>query len=352
MLTLTRRAALLAGLGLSLALPLALPLAPAAAQERTAIRFTLDWKYQGIHSWYFVAQEKGYFRDEGLDVTIDQGEGSAATVTRIMSGAYDAGFGDINAIIQQAAQKPAEAPVMVYHIYNRPPFAVLTKADSGITGLKDLVGKTVGGPAGSAATRLLPGLLERNGIDPAAVGVLNMQPNLQEQMLIRGEVAASLVFNVTSYVNLIQQGQDPDAGFRWIPYADHGLDLYSNGVMVSQALAREKPEAVKGLVRAINRAILDAMADPEAAVRALTAVEPLVDARSELRRLRFAFDSMMITPETRRIGLGDVSDERLARSIEVIAEAYKLPSRPAPGRVFDRAFLPLPAERRATPTTG
>ena len=150
MLTLTRRAALLAGFGLALAM------SSATAQTPTPIRFTLDWKYQGIHSWYFVAQDKGYFRDEGLDVTIDQGEGSAATVTRIMSGAYDAGFGDINAVIQQAAQKPADAPVMVYQVYNKPPFSVLTKADSGIDSVKELAGQKVGGPAGSAATRLLP----------------------------------------------------------------------------------------------------------------------------------------------------------------------------------------------------
>ena len=90
---LTRLAAIAAGLMLMLA--------PAAAQEK--IKFTLDWKLQGIHAWYYWAADKGYFKAEGLDVIIDQGEGSAATVTRIMGGAYDAGFGDMNAVIQNAA---------------------------------------------------------------------------------------------------------------------------------------------------------------------------------------------------------------------------------------------------------
>ena len=80
--------------GLAL-LALAASAGSALAQE-TTIRFTLGWKTQGSDSAFFVARDKGYYKAEGLNVVIDQGEGSGATVTRIMGGAYDAGFGDIN----------------------------------------------------------------------------------------------------------------------------------------------------------------------------------------------------------------------------------------------------------------
>ena len=106
----------------------ALLLSLGAAQAQEKIKFTLDWKLQGLHAWFYWAADKGYFKAEGLDVTIDQGEGSAATVVRIMGGAYDAGFGDMNAIIQNAATRP-DVPVMVYMIYSKAPLALLMKAD-------------------------------------------------------------------------------------------------------------------------------------------------------------------------------------------------------------------------------
>jgi NitT/TauT family transport system substrate-binding protein len=200
-----RTAMLLATLGLAIA-----GAYPASSQAPTTIKFTLDFKLQGIHAWYYVAQQKGYFQAEGLNVIFDQGEGSAVTVTRIMSGAYDAGFGDINAIIQQAANKPGEQPVMVYQIYNRPPFVLVTKANGPIKTLKDVAGKKLGGPAGSATLKLFPQFARINGIDTSGISFLNMAPTLQEQMLVQDQIEGTLVFNVTSYINLLQQKQDPE----------------------------------------------------------------------------------------------------------------------------------------------
>ncbi|MCR6480330.1 ABC transporter substrate-binding protein [Variovorax sp. ZS18.2.2] len=342
----SRRAAVVAvsaALGASLA---ALPMRESRAQSLTPIKFVLDWKLQGIHAWYYLAEDRGYFAAEKLAVAIDQGDGSAAAVTKVMAGAYDAGFGDVNAIVQNAAARPGAAPVMVYMIYNRAPFALIVKSGSPIRTLKDLEGRTLGSPAGGAALRMFPLMAARNGVDASKVKWTNMAPNLQEQMMLKDHVEGSAVFSVTSYMNLVAQGVDPDKDIRWFHYGDHGVDLYGNGVLVSRQFLKDKPQAVAGLVRAIHKGLRDTVADPDAAIAALMKREPLLNAALEKRRLLYTLRTVMLTPEVAANGMGDVNDARMARAIGQVREAFELASAPAAGEVFDRRFLPPLAERK------
>jgi NitT/TauT family transport system substrate-binding protein len=317
---------------------------PALAQE-TTIKFTLGWKTQGSDAAFFYAKDKGFFKEEGLNVVIDQGEGSGATVTRIMSGAWDAGFGDVNAIIQNASTRPEESPVMVYMLWNQPPFAIVAKKTSGINSIKDFEGRTLGGAQGTPTTRLLPVFIKKNGLASDKIKVSNMAPNLQEPMLIKGDIDAALVFNITSYFNLVLNRQEPDKDFNWFQFGDFGLDLYSNGVIVSKKLIASNPKAVAGLVRAVNKAVIAIGKDQNAGMASVAAFDNMVDIPVEKRRLNYSFDKLIVSSEMKEIGVGDVKDDRMTRAIGMVVEGYDLKRVPEAKEIFSREFLP-PREDR------
>ena len=231
-----------------------------------------------------------------------------------MSGTYNAGFGDINAIIQNAATKPSEAPVMVYMLYNRAPFALITKADSPIKSLKDVEGKTLGSPAGGASLKVFPALAKKNGIDDKKVNWLNMAPNLQEQMLLSGQVQASAVFTATSYMNLVAQRIDPDKDIRWFYYGDYGLDLYSNGVMVSPQLIKERPQAVTGMVKG-HQPCLEGMRRP---TRRLHGQHDETRAADQPRDREAAHDLYLEEPDAHTGSRGDRHGRRQGRPPDTI----------------------------------
>jgi NitT/TauT family transport system substrate-binding protein len=319
-----------------LALPLGLA-TPADAQ--TKLKLVLNWKYQGPQGMFFLADDRGYFKAEGLEVTLDQGNGSGAAVPLVANGTYDVGFGDINALIELAGRKPEDAPVAVYVMFNQPPFTVAVKAESPIKSPKDFEGKTLGGAANDAALKLFPALCKFAKIDCSKVNITNMQPNLREQMLMQGQVDG-----VFGYVNTIRFSAKlmgvEDKQLRYINYGDYGMDLYSNGLIVSKKLVKEKPEAVRGLVRAINKGLIDSLKDIDAAVAAVAKREPLIKVPVERDRFEATLKEEMNHPEIARIGLGNVDPVRLKKSIDILVEAYALPRTPSIDEIFIGAFLP------------
>jgi NitT/TauT family transport system substrate-binding protein len=233
-------------------------------------------------------------------------------------------------------------------IYNNAPFVLAAMKDGPIKTIADLEGHSLGSPAGSAALALMPTIESINHIDPKTVKIVNMAPNLLEQMLAKKQVDVGVTYNITTYMNLFAMHVDPETEVRWFYFKDFGIDLYSNGVMVSKALLRDKPDAVRGLVRAINHAIKDVAANPDEGIAAVAEREPLLDRKIEKLRMLYAFKTLMDTPEVKANGLGDVTDAKLASSIDLITKTFALPRRPESSEIFDRSFLPPKSERETT----
>jgi NitT/TauT family transport system substrate-binding protein len=303
----------------------------------------LNWKYQGPQGMFFLAQDKGYFKAEGLDVTLDQGSGSGAAVPLVANGTYDVGFGDINALIELAARRPDDAPIAVYVMFNQPPFTVAVKSDSPIKSPKDFEGKTLGGAANDGALKLFPALCGIAKIDCAKVKILNFQPNLREQMLMNGQVDGAF-----GYVNTIRFSAKlmgvQENQIRFINYGNYGMDLYSNAIIVSKKLVKDNPKAVAGLIRALNKGMIDALKDIDGAVAAVAKREALIKVPVERERFIQTLKDEMNHPEIAKIGLGNVDPARLKKSIDILVTANKLPRTPAVGEIFTPAFLPPAAD--------
>ena len=328
---------------LALVLGVAVASMPSSAAE-LKVRFTLDWIPQSSHGLFFIALYDGFYKAEGLDVTFDPGKGSADAVRRIVSGAYDMGFPDINALIQYNAKNPDKMIQEVMMGYEQPPFSIFTMKKSNITHPRQLVGKSLGAPVFDASYKLFPAFAKAIGIDPNAVIKKNMDPRLREPMLIRGEVDSISGHVFSSMLNLKAAGVK-ESEVRYFMYGDYGMDSYANGIAVSPKFMKEHPDAVKGFIRATIKGAREMILHPEKAVAAVKRFEPLINEDIERDRLRLAVNCCILTPNVKKYGYGGVDMERLERSIGQAALAFGLKSQPKASDMFNASFLPPASER-------
>jgi len=317
----------------------------AVAADPVKLKFTLDWKFEGPLAIYLMADAKGYFKAEGLDITIDTGTGSAGAVNRVASGAYEAGIADINSVIEFDVKNPAQAMKAVYMSYNFPPYGIFALKKSGIAKPEDLKGKKLGAPGFDAARATWPAFAAKVGVAADSVTWTSMDPPLREPMLIRGDVDAISGFSFTSILNLEAAGAKPE-DLVVFNYSDYGVKLYGNAIIVSPKFAKEHPDAVKGLIAATVKATKEAITDPAATVKYIKPRDPLADEALELKRLKMALAASIVTPDVKEDGLGAIRADRLTASIDELAAALKLASKPKAEDVFDASFLPPAADRK------
>jgi NitT/TauT family transport system substrate-binding protein len=316
---------------------------PAAAQ--TSIKFSLDGRLEGLAATFFLPQDRGYFKAEGLDVTVDEATTALEPITRVASGAYDMALADINTLIKYRDQHPSPPVKGVFMLYNRPPFAVVARRSRGITEPKDLEGKKLGAPPTGITFGEWPLFAKLNNIDVAKVAIETIGIPVRAPMLAAGQIDAALGYSFRLYVDLKDRGVPVD-DIVLMEMANYGLKLYGNTIIINPKFAAEKPEAVRAFLHAFLQGLKDIIRRPADAVESVVRRDDTVKREVELERLRMAIRDNIVTPEVRANGFGAVDPTRLAESIDQIGLIYTFKAKPKPEDVFDASFLPPLHERK------
>ncbi len=314
----------------------------AAQAADTPLKFQLDWRFEGPAALFVHPEQKGYFKQAGLDVNVEAASGAGA-IQRVASGTHDLGFADLAALMEFHANNPDAPikPVAIMVIYNTTPASVMALKKSGITKAADLTGKKMGAPIFDAGRRTFPIFAQANGV--GEVQWSTMEPQLRETMLARGDLDAVTGYTFTSLLNLEARGIKRE-DVVVLPYATHGVQLYGNVIIASPRLIAEKPEAVRAFLKAFARGAREGIANPEAAIASMKAKDGLVNVPQEVKRLKLTIETAIDSKGAREEGFGQLRTERLARMAEQVAKAYATKNPVPANAVWNGSFLPSMAE--------
>ncbi len=318
----------------------------AASAADTDVKFSLDFKFEGPSAPFLVPIDKGYYKAEGLNVTVDTASGSLEPINRVASGTYDMGFGDINSLIKFRDANPGVPLKAVFMVYNKPPFSIVGRKSRGISDPKSLEGKKLGAPAPDGAYAQWPIFVEANKIDASKVTIENVGFPVREPMLAAGQVDAITGFSFSSFINLKDKGVPID-DIVVLLMADYGVNLYGNAIIVNPKFAAEKPEAVKAFLRAFVKGLKDTVKDPSTAVDSVLKRNDVAKKPTELERLTMAIRDNLVTSEVKANGYGGIDSARFDKAIDQIGLTYKWKGdKPKTADIFDGSFLPAAADRK------
>ncbi len=317
------------------ALFVAVPFAPAKAAD--TVQYNLSWLPQGSQSGIFIAIEKGYYAAQNLEVKLVRGYGGLRTTNEIDQGLFEFGYGNPLGVILNRSK--GGKTKMVGSINDRYPAGLcFVKERHQIREPANLKGLTAGGAPGSPVQAMLPIWLKNNGVNPADVKLLQMEPGVLDASLIQGKIDLAECWLGSNRPILESMAKMAGVTIDWIEYRKYGLDIYGSGLVTSEKIIRERPDLVRRFVQATYRGYEYANKNPEEAGDAILKHFPTLDRAITLQQVRETA-AFIVGPYTPERGLGWMDAKKMERTREFLATAYNVTATIPLDDIFTNEFL-------------
>ena len=285
---------------LLLAATLAVSATLTSAQEAVSLR--LNWYLGGLHVPFYYGKEMGFFKQEGIDLTINEGRGSGNTVQVVAAGSDTFGMADSSSLITTASKGADVKSVM--SLLNSTGFSVVSLASTGIKTPKDLEGKSFAVSPGDPLGQLFRALAAHNNLDMSKIRFVQVDPAAKVVAVLEKKVDALLGGADDQYFLIKYKGQVPAA----LRYADHGANIVGMTILTTGATIKNKPDLVRRFVKASVRSWEEAKKNPEAAVNAAMKVKPDLNRLSTMDQMMVDFELLDSPNSKGKIGLGAKAD--------------------------------------------
>jgi NitT/TauT family transport system substrate-binding protein len=290
-----------------------------------------DFGYNGRHAYFFVAIEKGYYRDADLDVKVVRGQGSVDAIRQVGANNAIVGFADAGSLV--LARGNDQIPVkLVSIVYAKPPQAVFCREDSGIKQPKDLEGASIANPAGGATVDMFPVYAKAAGLDASKVKWIVAGSDLLPGLLAGNRVPCVGQFTVGE--PLLRMQAAPTKLVRFA-FADAGVSFYGNGLIATDSTVATKADIVRRLVAATIRGMKDAFARPDEAGRIMNKYHPTIDVAVAEGETKAVAELAQVNG--RELGLIDPA--RIEETINVVNSVFKLKTPVAVNDVYAPGFV-------------
>jgi NitT/TauT family transport system substrate-binding protein len=309
----------------------------AAPKTPDKVTYVTAFGAVGRDAFAWVAKNKGFYKDAGLDVTIQLGAAVDQNLSALAAGQAQFAALDLTGAMIQAGKGTFKDFRAIAAIHQQTLVSIVSLQGGKVAQPKDLEGKKLGAATGSVNQLLFPAYAKLAGIDPKTITWVNVAPTQLTTLLVSGQVDALSTF-------LIGRGGIEKAAGKpavVLPYSDYLSDLYGNALVTSAGLAKSNPDLVKRFREASLKALKWTIDNPADAAKILKDANPAADLAAATNEIKLM--APYVKPAVASAPFGGLDQQQVARAIAILQGAGLIPSGLTPDAVVDFSLTPTTA---------